>query len=315
MHDDGLDDHPDLINLTLSAKDERAARAAARRAKPTRSPRGPSFFRRHRVPVLAVVVLAVVVTAGSLLVDNSRGDQQPVTPTPRVGTVDLANPFARTPAADFADGAAGIVLPPSAPVGNIPAEVVAAAYENVKRVLVAARLDRTVLEDHDVERYLALLAPDAQKQVRPQFGNPPESYALATRIADGYHLLPVRPKVNGSMSAAVGKDGELRIHTNFVFVYAFQPRGQALSPMEILTVDRFEADFTVLDTRWPAPSRGIWPGTVRSFHYAMACNAHKLGVLAPSYSEPHPPATTGTGGDAAAFDPKQPLPATSTCPT
>jgi len=303
MHDDGLDDHPDLINLTLSAKDRREARAAARRTKPRRT---RSFPRRHRVPVVAVLVLAAIVATGVLLVNNSRGAEQP-------GTVDVTTPFAGTPAADFADGAAGIVLPPAAPLGTIPASAVAAAYEQVKEVLVTSRLSRPVLESHQVERYLGLLAPDAQAQIRPTFSNPAESYALTTRIADGYHLLPVQPKVNGSMTAALGEEGELRIHTNFVFVYAFEPRGRVTSPTEILTVDRFEADFSVLDARWPPSSQGIWPGTVKSFHYGMACTAHERGELAPAYSEPGPATVVDDSGRAAAFDPKQPLPTYSTC--
>jgi hypothetical protein len=67
MYDDGLDDHPDLISLKLSAQDRREARAIARRSKARRAPRGPSFLRWHRTAVVAVLVLVALVAASTLV--------------------------------------------------------------------------------------------------------------------------------------------------------------------------------------------------------------------------------------------------------
>jgi hypothetical protein len=61
-------------------------------------------------------------------------------PTPTV-----AAPFLGTPAQSYADGAAGIVIPPAHAVGNYPAAAVAAAYQMTKRLLIAANLNGPTL--------------------------------------------------------------------------------------------------------------------------------------------------------------------------
>ena len=40
-------------------------------------------------------------------------------------------------------------------------------------------------------------------------GREPDAAGYASKVADGYHLLPVEPKVTGTMSAEVGKDGRV----------------------------------------------------------------------------------------------------------
>lgn len=318
MHDDGLDDHPDLIDLRLSKGDERAALAVARRQRKT-TPRGPSFLRRHRTKVVAVAALAVVIAAGAALVNDSRtAASRPGAVDVPAGQVPVGSPFVGTPAAAFADGEAGIVAPEPVPVAGFPAAAVADAYAKVRQVLVTARLDRAVLEGHDVERYLTLLAPDAQAGIRPMFtDHPAEAYAMATRVADGFHLARAVPKVTGSMTAAVTEDGALLVHTSYVFAYAFAPadRAKVRIPTDVVTVDRFEADYTITDDRWPRSSRGVWPGQVNSYHYGMACALFRTGMLAPGYSERLPVSDQDTAEDeeTAVFDPKQPLPTASTC--
>jgi hypothetical protein len=281
-------------------------------------PAEPSFPRRHRTALISVGVVAALVVAVVVLRNRAHhgatGSSPSTTNTvmnESVG-VDLSQPFLATPAAGWADGAAGIVTLAPAPVGSYTAEQVAAGYGRVRQLLVTERLDPAVLKGHDFERVLTLLAPAARAQV--DMSRPSQNaYLTATRIADGFDLLPVEPKVTGTMSAAQAPDGALLIHTNYLFAYAFVPDDPAeiTDPMQIVTVDRFEADYTITDDRWVAADRGVWMTTVRGFGYAVACTAYKRGELAPGFSEPR----TGVQADdkKQAFDPNRPIPTTSNC--
>lgn len=314
MPHDSLDDHPDLQDWSRT---ERRAVAQAERS---------SFLRRHRAKVLTlglivVVALAAVVYNAVKPRDSSPGPalvQVPdTTGDPNKGpAVDLTLPFAGTPAAEWPDGAAGIVAPAPVAVGEFTAEEVARAYAKVRQVLITSRLDREVIEGHDYERFLTLLAPKAQADLRPGFADDlGTSYSYATRVADDYPLLAVEPKVRGSMSAKLGKDGALVVHTNYVFAYAFD----ALSPeelqgaMDIVAVDRWETDYAVTDERWPADNQGIWLATVRGYGYSIACTAYKEGSLAPAYSERVDNAADPEAQDRY-FDPTKPLLTDSSCP-
>jgi hypothetical protein len=320
-----IDDHPDLSDLRLSKREERRAQAEARRRQRQAfgMPPEPTFLRRHRNTVVAVGVLAALVVAGAVFVNRVRPDVTETSPSTtdtvmdQKPGVDLSQPFLGTPAAGWADDEAGIVAPAAAPVGSHTAEQVAAGYERVRQVLVTARLDPAVIVGHDYGPYLALLAPNARASVRPDLAVPSSnSYQWATRIADGFHLLPTPPKVTGSMWAAEDADGALLVHTNYVFAYAFDPVDPEVvhGPMDIVTVDRFDADYSVTDNRWAAADRGLWPGSVSSYGYSIACAAYKGGQLAPSYSE----RVVGEGAEDVdekdAFDPKRPMPTTSSCP-
>jgi hypothetical protein len=315
-----IDEHPDLLDLRLSRKDERAARAEARRRQRRGAPVRRAFPRRYRTPVVAVAALAVLVGAGALLVDRARPGVTETSPSTtgtavdRTPGVDLSQPFAGTPAAGWADGAAGIVPPAAAPVGAYTAEQVAAAYEQVRQVLVTARLDVAVLEGHDHGRYLALLAPGARASVTADLATP-EGYGLVTRIADGFHLLPVPPKVAGAMWAAEAPDGALTVHTDYLFVYAFAPSDpeEVREPMDVVAVSRFAADYSVTDTRWPEADRGVWPADVTSHTYSAACDAADRGELAPSHSDRDVPAEDVAVDEARVFDPESPMPTTSNC--
>lgn len=321
MNTDSLDDHPDLQDLRLSRREQREAQAEARRRRRRavgRSPR-PPFVRGHRRTVLAVGSVAALVVVGALVVDGARPGVTETSPS-ITGTavaegpgVDLSQPFLGTPAAGWADGESGITPPAAAAAGRYTADEVAAAYERVRRLLVTARLDPAVLENHDFGRFLALLAPNARTGMdlsRPS----QEAFTMASRIADGFDLLPVPPKVVGDMSAEEGADGVLVIHTNYVFAYAFAPTDpdEIQDSMELVAVTRFEADYTVVDANWPEADRGVWVTEVHGFGYSIACEAFRRGELAPSYSEPVPTDAEPLN-KTTAFDPNAEWPTSPTC--
>lgn len=286
-----------------------------------------SLFKRHAAKIVALSV-ALALGAGVVTFSALRGTaestdrQRTVDVTqgeaPRV-QVDAEHPFIGTPAAEWADGEAGVVAPAAAAIGPFTAQQVADGYAKVRQAVITSRLDRAVLEQHDVERYLTQLAKDSQKNMRPVFGTDPhEAHAYATRLAAGHKLLPAVPKVKGRMWAEQGtRPGELVVHTNFVFAYAFQAGEDAklADVMDIVAVDRWDTDYSVLTGKYAPSSLGIWPVRSQGFTYSMGCEALRAGYLAPAYSERRANAAVNAPPKdrTTYFDPASTLPATSTC--
>jgi hypothetical protein len=75
-----------------------------------------------------------------------------------------ADPFAGTPAGQWADGAAGIVIPAAKPVGPFSAAQVGAAYAVTKRLLIAETLDKQTLAGGAPTAFADLLTPSARSQ-------------------------------------------------------------------------------------------------------------------------------------------------------
>nr|WP_052478925.1 hypothetical protein [Kibdelosporangium sp. MJ126-NF4]CEL21289.1 hypothetical protein [Kibdelosporangium sp. MJ126-NF4]CTQ96144.1 hypothetical protein [Kibdelosporangium sp. MJ126-NF4] len=284
------------------------------------SPR--SFFKRYRAKVATLSVGAAVV-AGIVTFNEVRGTAEQRTvevtaETPPV-RIDANRPFTGTPAADWADGEAGVVTPEAKAVGPFTAQQVREAYATVRQAVITSRLDRAVLEQHDVERYLKLLAKDSQRKMRPVFTDDPhEAHAYATRIAAGHTLLPAQPKVRGRMWAEQGtKTGELVVHTNFVFAYAFgatEP-DKIKNVMDVVAVDRWDVDYSILTSKYTASSQGLWPNRSQGFTYSMGCEALRAGYLAPSYGERRGDAPKSDQGQdrSAYFDPASALPSPTAC--
>lgn len=269
------------------------------------------FLRRYRNSAIAISIVALFVAALLIFAPfGSRTSDTASSPPATTHTstdydfdVDLHQPFVATPAAGWADGAAGIVEPMATKVGPYSEDQVAEAYRQVRQVLITARLDRAVLEEHDFERFLRLFAPDAQAFMRPEFSDPARSTGYATRIPKDFRLLPVEPKVKGEMRILLGEDGELVVRTNYVFAYAFhtdEPE-QLVDAMDIVAVDQVDADYLIYDDQWEESGQGIWPGDVEGFGYSVACEAYENGYLAPYYSERH----YEINGDTETDDPEQ----------
>ena len=281
--------------------------------------------RRRRARWLAggLVVLAVgaVVT---LLIRSSLFASVPGDPvgddTPQRSTaqLDLAHPFAATPADDWADGADGITAPEPVAVGGFSAAEVAEATGLVRDALVASRIDIRLVVRHDPAGYLELLAPDARRQLEPLFtdGHEPQVQSLVSMAAAGSELLPVEPKVSGSMTVRAGGPGELVVHTNYVFAYAFRPERpvQRSDAMDVIVVVRADVDYVLRSgERWTPGSRGLWFGDASGFGYSIGCDAYRKGFLAPVAMEPSVSAPADEGEGDAYFDPTAPLPAAGGC--
>jgi hypothetical protein len=306
-----------------------------------RQQRRRAFWRRNANKVVSVVALIAIVGLLGLLYRDGLLDRflpntgaipfagQPTTspsgkPAPTATTrraaprVDLSQPFLTTPAAGWGDGPAGIVVPDAQAVGSYRAEAVKSAMEQVRQVIVAARLDRRVLEGHDPEPYLSLLAPRSAAQIRPYFapGREREAEAYAAKVADGYHLLPAETKVNGTMSAEVGKDGQLLVHTNYIFAYAFRPDHPETmtDALDMVVVSRWEETHEVISGKdWSKDQWGVWPSDGQGFNYSIGCALSKKGYLAPAFSDRSYGAPSNRDPDSY-FDPTKPMPTGNTCP-
>ena len=281
--------------------------------------------RRVRVVVACVVVAAVgaaiTLALGTFddLVDrqDTAGTPAPVrAPAEPIAQLDPARPFASTPAADWADGAAGLVPPPAVAVGDFDVAEVTSALAAVHDVLVASRLDPLLTVGHDPSTFLGLLAPDAGRQLAPLFGTDRQNEvaSLVSLLDPNSPLLPVEPKVDGAMTLGAGSTGELIVHTNYVFVYAFRPAGQVplTAAMDVLVVVRADVDYVLRDgQRWSRGSQGLWYGAAGGHVYSISCSAYRTGLLAPAQVERSVAASDEPG---AYFDPASPLPTTGGCP-
>jgi hypothetical protein len=315
------------------AADDAAWTGAARRATANadvrqllRSARRRRHARWVAAGMVAVAIGAAVVVllqAGAL--DNVIHDQPAAkakpggqaAPRQSGPMLDVTHPYDSTPAADWADGADGIATPPARAANGFSAEQVKTATEQVRDVLVASRLDRRMLIDHDPAGFLAKLAPDARRQLEPLFsrGREPEVQSLVSMVGKGNALLPVEPKVDGEMSVHRGDGGELVVHTNYVFVYAFEPEGptRLVDAMNVLVVVRADVDYVVrAGDRWTAGSQGLWYGDATGYAYSIGCGAYRHGFLAPAVSERAVTANPNRE-PSTYFDPSSALPATSGC--
>ncbi|MGW5570403.1 hypothetical protein ACWEVD_04310 [Nocardia thailandica] len=280
--------------------------------------------RRRRTTIGVVAAVSVLLGAVCLLSIRSPGSDHSATTTTTTtrlderARVDLAHPYEHTPAQDWAEGEQGIVAPPPAQIGRYSGEQVGAAMAKVRALIVAARLDRQVIERHDYEPVLALIAPHQAEEIRPRLrpGTEAETWWVAVRIATEYPLLPVTPRVTGTMTTALDDDGELIIRTNYLVAYAFDaPHPELLDgPLDIVAVDRWEADYHwVDDPAYDAESQGIYYGEVNGHRYSVGCALGHRGFTAPNYTNS---AWTGSPSDRPAeayFDPTQPLPTEDGC--
>lgn len=343
--DESIDTHPDLIDPEWNARVEREARKAVKRSSLLRQrpepeqPRPPVSRRRFALSNRSLsAILGVLILVGLFVLVNRVSEQNasdpppqpqgaiPVgkagpapTPTTRQnGRLDLNAPFAATPAAGWADGAAGIVPPPATEVGKWSEKTVASAESSVKQALVDAHLDPAMLVNHDTSAYLASLAPNARADEQNRITSPQARIAGAVSwLASGFHLLSVPVKVDGSMTpAADPKTGDLVIHTNYVFAYAFDP-GQAKTvsqAWQIIAVQHVAEDFTMVSgSGLHAGDKGLWVTSESGYLDQIGCAESSQGYIAPAFADAAN-LDAPTEDPDALYAPSHPLNIANSCP-
>ena len=235
------------------------------------------------------------------------GAQSPQIDDPAAGAFD------GTPAAGYAVGEAGLVLPSPAPVDGWSAAEVAETLDQTHRVLAAMVLDRRALVDHDPAVILALLAPASRDTVATFYRAPAESRAVPL-ISPKVRLADEQPRVSGTVTLRTATDDSchpLEIVTNFVVVYPFAT--PSTGPGSRLVISRF-ADtwrrYRAADVG--SEDRGLWFHSADGYAFNIDCAEFAAGLLAP------PTAWSATDDDAVDdpdgfYDPARSLDLTSTC--
>src|SRR5215472_2762820 len=213
---------------------------------------GPASPRRGRRAVYLTIGLALIAaifaSSSRLHLSGHRAanqDDTPVTngttraaqPTVTPVLFNPADPFAGTPAAGYADGADGILIPAAHAVGGYSATQVRAAYREVRRILIAAHLNRSVLAGRSPTAFASLLIQEQRswfdrnldKQGIDRHGNARSSRTWLTSFAPGTtDLIGAVIKVHGRMTAAAQGSGNSRvlsIRADYLFVYPVQQAG------------------------------------------------------------------------------------------
>jgi hypothetical protein len=158
-----------------------------------------------------------------------------------------ADPFAGTPADDWADGTAGVTLPAAHAVGGYTRTQVADAYQTTRQLLIAANLDQQTLRGGQPTAFASLLTPGQRtqflgslKKVGLDKQDSPLSYRswLMSFAPGSAELIGHVIKVNGTMHAKVvtDKDGttELDIDLEYHFVYPIEPPHDPASWMRVV---------------------------------------------------------------------------------
>ncbi|GHF61967.1 hypothetical protein FHX82_002858 [Amycolatopsis bartoniae] len=244
-------------------------------------------------------------TGGSVPADVTTTGPAPSV-LPDFAAVDTSHPFADTPAQNWAEGIAGLTVPPATKVGGFSQEQVGAALEQVKQVIAAAQFDQATLVGHNPEKYLTALAPNARSQIRSQADQ------FVTYLADGYPLLPASPRMTGALTPRAGNKGELVVHTSYVVAYAFDPGSRDIQgPAEMEPFVRVDADY-VVRPGGDKGDRGVWVDRSDRYFSNIACTPARQNRIAPAFGE------QDFGGpslsqDPGQYDPAKPAPTQGNC--
>ncbi|MGE7386009.1 hypothetical protein ACQKM2_11095 [Streptomyces sp. NPDC004126] len=271
--------------------------------------------------IVGVAALALVVVRPELLIDRLTGKTEAreaaagasplpgesVRPTAAPDAVypdrpTLKEPFRGSPAAQWADGAAGIEVPEAAAVGGWSREAVADALSKAKRFLVAANLDPGTQRGERPEAAMALLdprQPEVPERVERSLAQPGGGENSPAILFTRFDLAEVQPvgdvvKVRGSMRAEAGDPGELLVVTDYTFVH---PMARADHSVQ-RTIVRRQITFSVLDpARWRATAGRLQLHTYKAEWSNVRCEPTG-GFLHPDFphdraggSRPSGPAT------------------------
>lgn len=223
------------------------ARMVTRRLRD--QPEPPSGWREHRPPRrkkrfgyvvgwLAALALLLVALRPSLVTDlfdggddttplaaeSARPDAPP--PTRDASGPTLEEPFRGSPAARWADGAAGITVPDAKATGWMSEAQVRQALARTRDFLAHSSLDADVLRGERPERAIAYVNPhqsDMRRFLRTAFDEPSaknDPTMLFTRFDPREtRLVGDVVKTRGRMTYEEGERGALKVSTDVTFVY------------------------------------------------------------------------------------------------
>jgi hypothetical protein len=240
----GIEDHPDLRDAQWGKRVERQWHREQR-------PLGGTTM------IVALVVIALIaITAWQYAPQWFGTTPQPV--------VDFGRPFAGTNYESWADGEQAVVAAPE--------------HDQMRRAVIAARIDPSALESRDGAAFLELF-PEATRPTWRQMLR-----LMTTQLRPGTKLLPNGIKAQGTIARTVDEEGKEVVRTDFRIAYAFVPD----DPGTI----RGHEDFIVMaearmDLQQTPEGMRITNSTVR-WHHA-ACGTYVDGLVAPKFAEAKQP--------------------------
>jgi hypothetical protein len=255
---------------------------------PPRKPRTGLIVGLAAGGVALVLCLGGLAVAGTRLLDEDDPADPPATNVADPGNPSAdppnANPFADTPAANFASGAEGIELPEPTAVGEFSAEQVSDMLDQVREALIATRLDEAMLFDHNPDPFIDAMAQDNQEGLRGAFDDGEFGY-FATQIADGAELAVPEPRVDGTMTfeATVDEGGfnVIEVVTKFVWAYAFVLPSDD-PDLDGIVVVRDELVWQVADPgEVNDSSQGLWLWDGEGYASGIDCEQFEQSLLAP----------------------------------
>lgn len=229
-----------------------ATKAARERPRPPRKPREPRLRlddpprpprRLGRLSVALITLCAVVGAAGvvvtfrpDLLGPNPGLEGVPVVPDP----VPAADPFAGSPAAEYPDGAAGLVMPKAKALGGLSKKDVAKGLERTRALLAAALLDRRTILGGEPAAFAALLDPGQRDRFHAELGGKRyNSRYMVNSFAPGSAELASEViKVQGAAVLGTFHEGlrqGVEIDVNYLAVYAVRRPGSPSTTMRLVT--------------------------------------------------------------------------------
>ncbi|MFF1306922.1 hypothetical protein [Streptomyces sp. NPDC058307] len=304
---------------------ERLRRQEARGELPEGWRTGPAWqqkkSRRGLWGVLGVavaVVVAVVAVKPSLVPGDPFGGGtseaassplpvETAAPTTAPGAVDpetptLDDPFAGSPAKQWADGEAGIVVPKAKAVGGQSAAKVGQVLELTKKLLVESNLDPATLRGERPTAALALLDPKQDEvldRLKTGLRKPDKDHDPLSMFSR-FDPAEVRPagdvvKLRGRITFKAGEHASVAVHADYTFVYPVV-RTDGTTEVTRTIVRR------VLEVELPDPAKyQVTPGRLTVLRYDesagnTSCDVYD-GFLHPEFpssgsTEPTPPGET-----------------------
>ncbi|MEU0676751.1 hypothetical protein ABZ330_28380 [Streptomyces sp. NPDC006172] len=308
-----------MVTERLRQQDARGEAPAGWRTGPVAGERRADRKRRTWafVGVPVAIALAVVAMRPSLLPGDPFGagpEALSASPLPAETSVPTAapdevdpdrptvdRPFAGSPALAWADGEAGIVLPPAKAVGTWSKAQVEQALRQTRKLLVDANLDPVTLRGGRPETALDVIEPqqkDLHARLNAALNRPDKEHDPLTLFSRfdprELRLAGDVVKTRGRMTFTAGEDASVAVHADYTFVYPLARAEKGATEVSRAIVRR------VLDVRLPDPAKyRATPGKISVRNYQLdignsACDVYD-GFLHPNFSTSGPtePAPTG----------------------
>lgn len=217
----------------------------------------------------------------------------------------LRRPFAGSPAEQWADGTAGIVLPQARAVGALPRQKVLAALRATERYLVATSLDPATLSGRYPQEAIDLIDPrdsytrDGMRTALRSPGRHDDPLGWFTRYQPAkLALVGDVIKVRGEITFAKGPNGSVKVHADYTFVYPFRLVHDDSGEVSRSIVRR------VLDFEADGPE--LWLSRDAYEIGNDACGVYD-GYLHPGFAADEPSAGPATGPTIDPYDRSRPI--------